>query len=310
MVYKTLVSTIILFFYGLVLAQNPSWPFETPQIKSKDTVIAHAAITLLYSEKHEQAFWVAYELLGVHASKSLERSNNFMVDSKIATGSATGMDYLKSGYDRGHLAPAADFGWSEIAMRESFYYSNMSPQNPSFNRGIWKRLESRVRNWSEIDSCIYIVTGPILNDSLKTIGPNNVSVPLYYYKVILDYHSKTPKGIGFIIPNKASSANLSDFATTIEEVEQKTGINFFPKLDSVEVKLLEKEVCLPCWTWTNTIIDNSNVREIKEVQKDQVEKDVNTKLKQAVQCTGITKSGKQCSNKTLNSTHRCHLHIK
>lgn len=306
MVVRFCFTFILLVVNSFTFAQNPSWPFEVPQVQPEDTVIAHAAFTLLYSEKHEQAIWVAYELLGSNSIKSLPRSNRFMVDPKVATGSANGSDFLKTGYDRGHLAPAADFGWSEIAMNESFYYSNMSPQLPSFNRGVWKRLETKVRDWSLIDSCIYIVTGPILSDSLKTIGANAVSVPNFYYKVILDYYSENPKGIGFVIPNASSSETLSAFAVTIDEVEQLTGINFFPSLTVEEEHTLEAHVCVSCWTWSAS---DGKISTAKTSAKFQQEKN-EPPLKQSVQCIGVTKLGKRCGNKTLSSNQKCHLHSK
>jgi endonuclease G len=91
-----------------------------------------------------------------------KRKDNFRSDPKVKTGSAALSDYKGSGYDRGHLAPAADFKWSATAMSESFYMSNMSPQVPGFNRGIWKNIESTVRNWAVENDEIYIVTGPVL----------------------------------------------------------------------------------------------------------------------------------------------------
>lgn len=320
---KPLFLTLILFLQSLVFGQNPSWPFEIPAVSVKDTVIVHSAISLLYSEKHEQAVWVAYQLLRENMGKSLERSNRFLVDPRISTGSATSKDYLKSGYDRGHLAPAADFNWSVQAMNESFYYSNMSPQVPSFNRGVWKRLETQVRNWASIDSCIYVITGPILNDSLSAIGPNAVSVPTYFYKVILDFYSKTPKGIAFIIPNESSSAGLTDFAVTIEEVEKMTQINFFPKLNKKDQHNLEQQICVNCWTWSSSTTLNS-VSDVDDSEvESEVSKEVNGKevieevtpatavpLKVAVQCEGMTKAGNRCGNKTLNPSKKCHLHSK
>ena len=105
------------------------------------------------------------------------------------------------------MAPAGDMSWSEQAMKESFYYSNMSPQNPSFNRGIWKKTEELTRIWAVENKSLYIVTGPILKKYLPTIGPNKVSIPNYYYKAILDYTEPEIKAIAFLIPNREDSLN-------------------------------------------------------------------------------------------------------
>ena len=124
--------------YNIVLNSNPKIPnLELPKPKENEQIINHFAYTLSYNELFEQANWVAYELTDIETISHFERTNKFIVDDLVKTGSASNDDYKKSGYDRGHLAPAGDMGWSEQAMKESFYYSNMSPQNPSFNRGIW-----------------------------------------------------------------------------------------------------------------------------------------------------------------------------
>jgi endonuclease G len=221
---------------------HPEWP----TVADEKDVVSHTGFSLFYDEKHEQARWVAYELTRAETVKSVERSNRFMNDPAIRTESASDEDYAKSGYDRGHLAPAADMSWSTTTMEESFYYSNMSPQNPGFNRGIWKKLETQVRNWASEHTSIYIVTGPVLSEGLTTIGPNKVSVPRYYYKVILDNEEPGRRGIGFILPNEPSKQSLSAFAVTIDSVEKCTGLDFFPELLKGAHEL-ESEICFDCW---------------------------------------------------------------
>jgi len=203
---------------------------EIPKTNPKDIIITHTGYTLLYNETHEQSSWIAYELTKEETNKIYERTDKFISDPKVKTGTATDKDYAGSGYDRGHLAPASDMGWSVTAMAESFYYSNMSPQTPSFNRGVWKRLEELARTWAIENNSIYIVTGPVLTTGLNTIGSNKVSVPNYFYKVILDYSEPSIKGIGFIIPNTNSSEPLQQFAVSIDSVEKFTGIDFFSLL--------------------------------------------------------------------------------
>jgi endonuclease G len=123
-------------------------------------------------------------------------------------------------------------------MSESFLMSNMSPQIPAFNRGIWKKLETNVREWAKINNEIYIVTAGILEDSLLTIGTNKVAIPRYYYKVILDYKLPEYKAIAFVLPNEGSKQSVFDFAVSIDSVEHLTGIDFFPALpDSLEEEL-------------------------------------------------------------------------
>ena len=179
----------------------------------------------------------------------VSRKNNFRVDKKINKGSATLSDYKNSGYDRGHLAPAADMKNSAISMSESFLFSNISPQVPSFNRGIWKELEALVRDWVDSEGDMYIVTGPILKDSLGTIGDNKVTIPKSFYKVI--YCNQKEKMIGFIIPNKKSNDYLNSYVTTIDYVESITNIDFFSALDDFLEKELESNVNLLAWNFKN-----------------------------------------------------------
>lgn len=209
---------------------------QKPSVVDSSDIVFHKAYSLKYNEKHEQAEWVRYTLTKEHLlMKQVPRSNRFRTDSLIKTGSAVPDDYKHSGYDRGHLAPAADMSWSKETMEESFYMSNMSPQLPSFNRGVWKRLESKVRDWAKEYDTLYVVTGPILQDSLKTIGKNKVSVPKYFYKVLLLYTITNKKAIGFILPNMKSSIDVDSFAVSVDSVECMTDIDFFSTLpDSIE----------------------------------------------------------------------------
>ena len=180
------------------------------------------------------------------------RTNDFRIDYKVKTGSASLSDYKGSGYDRGHLAPAGDMKWSSTVMSESFYMSNMSPQKPGFNRGIWKKLEGSVRNWAQDNSEIYVVTGPILTGSNSAIGSNQVTIPNYYYKVILDYKEPELKGIGFILLHEKSSSLLKSFAVSIDEVERRTGIDFYHSLpDSIEEQI-ESSIDVSKWSFRSS----------------------------------------------------------
>jgi endonuclease G len=209
-------------------------------------LVNHTYYSLSYSEQYEQAAWVFYEIKKERILGLADRTNNFRSDEKISTNSATLSDYKGAGYDRGHLAPAADFSFSTTAMSESFYMSNMSPQHPSFNRGIWKNLESLVRSWGT-NSSIYVVTGPILDDCSTTIGTNNVCVPKYYYKVI--YDPLEQKMISFILLNEKGTKDLSEYVCTTDYLEKMTNIDFFPKLEDELQKKLESEINKEKWSW-------------------------------------------------------------
>jgi endonuclease G len=259
---KYLALFVVSILCNVLYAQNNGLPFYT----DSDQVITHTTYTLSYSEKHEQAFWVAYKLTAGHLTGTVSRTDDFRSDSKVKTGSASLADYKGSGYDRGHLAPAADFKWSPVVMSESFYMSNMSPQHPSFNRGIWKKLEGTVRNWAADNEEIYVVTGPVLTGSYPAIGPNQVSVPKYYYKVILDYKEPELKGIGFILPNMKSGRSLQSYAVTIDEVERVTGIDFFHALDDALEEQIESTVNVSQWSFrsSSTYSSSSSAYQTKQ----------------------------------------------
>lgn len=221
---------------------------ELPYYGEGEIVVSHPGFTLLYDEEHEQARWVAYHLTRDELYGTAPRKDNFRPDPSIPTGSAELVDYRGSGYDRGHLIPASDLTWSEEAMSASFFLSNMSPQDGSFNRGIWSKLEATVRNFADTEGAVYVVTGPVLTDGpYKTIGKNNVSVPNAYYKVILDYEEPELKAIGFILPNEGSKEDLSAFAMSVREVEEITGLDFFHRLPDTQEELLETQYNLDAW---------------------------------------------------------------
>lgn len=234
--------------------QNERIKYELPEILDSSAIVSHYAYTLNYKEKYEQAEWVAYLLTKDMITGEEERENNFRIDSSVVTGSANPDDYKYSGYDKGHLAPAADMSWSKEAMSESFFMSNMSPQKSGFNRGIWKKLEEKVREFAKENDSIYITTGPILKDGLKTIGENHIMVPNYYYKVIvvykrtdLDHEQGINKGIGFVLENRSTNEKLERFSVTIDSVETLTGINFFAKIPRKIQERIENECDVEEW---------------------------------------------------------------
>jgi len=282
---------------------------ELPKPLLGEQIIQHTGFTLSYNEKYEQASWVAYELTADELIKRVKRSDNFKKDSKVSTGSALPSDYAKSGFDRGHLAPAADLSWSEVTMKESFYMSNMSPQKPGFNRGIWKKLEGYVRQWASDNGAIYVVTGGVLNNIDQFIGTSNVGIPKYYYKVILDYTGPEKKGIGFILPNQSSSKKLQLSAVSIDEVEAFTGINFFHSIPDNEESLLESQFNVNQWRF-KTYVSESNMISSTTSVIDSLKGNFNSIFPSSsvVQCSGITKSGNRCKRKTSNTSGFCYMH--
>ena len=228
-----------------------------------DHYIRHfKGFTICYRESYEQAEWCAYKLEDSNLRKNAKRSNEFKPDYQIPTGSADLSDYRRSGYDRGHLAPAADFSFDKSFMNETFYLSNITPQDHGLNGGIWNDLESQVRRWAKRFGRVYVVTGPVLEKraaQYKSIGPNKVAVPEFYYKVILapryrsheDRLSREDTGrisaIGFIFPNENCEGSIYDYSCTVDEVEKRTKIDFFDALEDYWEEKAESTVNLEHW---------------------------------------------------------------
>lgn len=186
---------------------------------------------------YHQARWVAYLLTSSELKKKAARSNRFYTDNDARGWVARDEDYRRSGFDRGHLAPAADMAWSVMSMRESFGFSNISPQRPAFNRGIWKKLEEAVRGFALRYDSVWIATGPVFTspDTLKV--HSRITVPGAFYKALMIKDGKGVQCIGFVIPNQASSSPLSHYQVAVDSVESLTQLDFFSLLpDSLEIE--------------------------------------------------------------------------
>ena len=221
-----------------------------PYIPTSKTnqVITHAYFTLSYDERHEQAEWVYYFLTPDRVRGTVPRSDKFREDEAIHNESARLSDYKGSGYDRGHLCPAADNKHAKVAMDESFLMSNMSPQEPSFNRGAWKRLEEQFREWAIQHEGLHVVTAGVLTDTLHTIGANRVSIPEYFYKIA--YSAADTAMVGVLMANKKLTGSLTEYIVPVDSIEALTGIDFFPQLEDTLENKLEKEISLKKWIFT------------------------------------------------------------
>lgn len=225
---------------------------------STGAIVEHKYYTLSYNERHEQAEWVAYILTRERLQMEWQdRPDVFEPDPLVRTGSATLGDYRNSGYDRGHLAPAADMAFNKTAIAETFYMSNMSPQARDFNKGIWKELEELTRDWAIKFKKLYVVTGPILKDGGKgKIGSNEVTIPTAFYKILLDLSEPDQKAIAFIVPNEVSYDPLFKYTVSVDEVEKQTGINFFPKLMTRDLEReLESQFNRDLWPFSKKKFD-------------------------------------------------------
>ena len=201
--------------------------------------IHHTYYSLCYEGDHRQASWVKYKLTPKMLKGSQQRAHHFTVDPNIED-PVMDDDYAGTGFDRGHLVPAADMRLNKKMVKESFFMTNVSPQNPSFNRGIWKRMEAllrkKVAKWGEA----HIITAPVLENNLDALEAG-VSIPEWYYKVA--YFPKQKIMVAFLVQNRAfTGAEPSEFQVSLDEIEDVTGLDFFTQLPNQLEKDLESEI--------------------------------------------------------------------
>ncbi len=211
-------------------------------------IIEHIGYTVCYNTQWHIPNWVAYELTSQETMGQVPRKgNDFFQPDPQASDVTSYSDYSASGYDRGHMAPAGDMKWSKQSMMESFYLSNICPQNHSLNDGIWKQLEEKSRSWAQQYGSIYIVCGPLVSENYTTIGENKIVVPDSFFKVILKKNGKGYDAIGFVFKNEAGQSNLASHAVTVDSVEDLSNINFFYSLPDKTENEVEAQYSLQSW---------------------------------------------------------------
>lgn len=213
-------------------------PFTNDVKGSDGELVEHTYYKLSYNEETEQADWVAYMLTSQMLSGDAKRKDNFRSDPEVETESASKYDYKGTKYDRGHLMPAATCKFDQQAMDETFFMSNMSPQYYSFNRGIWKKTEELVRDWTREYGHLFVISGPAAFIPDSVIGENNIAIPSHYYKSILYKQGDVCQSVAFLFENKKHQGNPVEFMVPVDSVEAITGLDFFWELpDAVENKI-------------------------------------------------------------------------
>lgn len=228
------ICTLLLTVSFIIAAANETehLPYGIPS--DSDLLLKRSGFVIAYSKNYRQPLWVCYILSAQQLQMpKVRRRNKFAADPAIYVNPVKPADYRRSGYDRGHLAPAADMSYAPLPMKHSFYMSNISPQIPGCNRGIWKRLETQVRKWALREKKIYVITGPLFRQNGTQKSVNGIPVPDGFFKVVLDM---TPpyKTAAFIIPNSTTRKRLGSFSVTVDHVEALTGFDFFAGLADEE----------------------------------------------------------------------------
>jgi|GEM_PF-550837 len=228
---------------------NALWDIALPAGLG-ETTITHKAITIHYDRQLRIPACVTYELTATMVDMSdapgHETRKNYNYDADPAVkDSPNGGDYRGSGYTRGHMAPAMDMRWDKQTMRECFYMTNMCPQEAQLNNDDWRRMEETVHRWGKQYKRLIIHTGPIMGNSTATTS-RGIAIPEAFYKIV--YAPAQGRAIAFIYNNGPQPGAMSRYTTTIDEVERRTGIDFFVSLDDATESTIERQCDPTSWS--------------------------------------------------------------
>ena len=218
---------------------------EIPLMDSKKQgqIIQRTGYTLSYDAKNKTPQWVVWELTKAETKGNEERTNDFQPDPDVIGAKVVTYDYSGSGYDRGHMAPAGDMKWNRKAMQESFYMSDICPQNHNLNTEDWNDLEMKSREWARRYGKVYIVCGPIYNGKrTEYIGSHRVKVPDAFFKVILINETDKQCALGFLFENESGERPLKEYLVSVDSIEKITGLDFFSALPDDIENTVEAEV--------------------------------------------------------------------
>ncbi len=203
-------------------------PYGLPQIElSNSQVICRRGYVLQHDNQARIPVWVSYTLSRAQTLACAPRPDRFEPEPLLRPSQRSDMtDYRRSGYDQGHMAPNADLSWDPQVQRESFYLSNIAPQLPGLNRGLWRELEAIVRAWAYERGSLTIYVGPIYNrQSPHTIGANRVVVPVAFFKIVID--NQTSTHLAFYFPHVDNLPDHVRYAqTTVARIQAETGVQF------------------------------------------------------------------------------------
>ena len=236
---KTALTILNLLFLALPSsAQDNQW---APA--HQGTPLLNLDYIVDFNPQRGVAHWVAYDLLPAETLGETNRKSSFKRDNRVVR-SPVHEDYTHSGFDRGHLKPAADSKSSSERMAASFLMTNVAPQTPQLNRGSWKQLEETTRKWAHELGNVYVVCGPGL-ESLGQLAKGNVEVPSTFWKAVLRTSPDTAC-IAFIMPNQGTKLTpFPSYRVAVDSLEATIGIDLFPQLPDAVESRIEAEVDSP-----------------------------------------------------------------
>ena len=205
---------------------------EIPEYSENEDIVRHIGYTASYNHTTLCPDWVAWELTANEANGQLEGQYSFSRDPNVAFPKASREDYANSGWDKGHMAPRADMKWSHQALEESYFFTNICPQNHEMNSQAWRKIEELTRRAARHYGKVLVVCGPLYTGcETETIGEACVWVPTKFYKALAVDIDGVWHTVGFIVENNPQSHSPKSYATTVDSVEVLAGRNLFPSVD-------------------------------------------------------------------------------
>lgn len=221
---------------------------EMPAIQDGDIILVYNGFVVNYNADLLIPNWVAYELTAEETRGDIPRAKGFSMDLDYKERQAMREDYSNSGWDKGHMAPSADMKWSQSAMNESFYLTNICPQNHDLNGKSWHALEKKVRDWAVEYDHVYVVCGPVfISKDYKTIGNNKVAIPDGFFKAILRQSGKQYYSIAFVFDNTPENQPLKDAVVSVNDIEGIIGFDLFPNLSNRYEEKVESQAEWEDW---------------------------------------------------------------
>lgn len=241
------------------LLQVPGFPKSPKSLE----IVKHSAYAIGFDCEYKMPAWTFHVVTPDITFGNVSRTNDFRPDSSVSCGSSNDSDYftrevnpdgkvnfLGYGFDRGHLVPSADFKWSPTGLSETYFYSNMTPQRPQFNRESWAEIEGLVRKLVDAEKkTLYVLTAPIFSKDMKTVerSVHQVKIPDWHYKIVADLSLDTPRGMAFLMPNRKCEGRPSSYVVSIDSIEKLTGLDFFPKLSESMQQSIEGKADFNAW---------------------------------------------------------------
>ena len=212
-------------------------------------VLQNPGFVVGYSASERQPAWVAFRAESLKGKRPYKREERFEPDPRVRD-PVTHWDYKDTGYTRGHLAPAYLIGrlYGKAAQAATFMMTNISPQKARLNELLWQRLEEAESNRVAPGAVeLWVVTGPVFGER-RVLKKSGIALPEAFFRIWLDLRDGAPAALAFLVPQTVcGSEPLSQFLTTVDEVERRTGLDFFPELPDAQEEALESARATAGW---------------------------------------------------------------